>query len=358
MQIVNRPAHIQHTRKMEQTETKKFENWYNKNHKKLLIIPAVILFLSLIYIGIFYLQTGSLINRDVSLTGGTTITIFSDTSIQDLESSLIKQFPDIIIRSLSDNKGQQTQIIVTVPNPPEEIKPAIEQALSIQLTEENSSTEFTDSGLSQNFAKQLVIAIILAFFWMAGVVFIIFAKGGKIKFWVIILNIVFGILLGSLFFKYRIISFIPVFALMILLIYIYIKHSIPAFAVMLSAFSDIIMTLAVINLLSMKISTAGIVAFLMLIGYSVDTDILLTTRVLKRKESINKSIFSAFKTGTTMTITSLIAIATALIVIASFSSVLNQIFIILLIGLGFDLFNTWTSNASIIKWYAESRSFQ
>ena len=91
----------------------------------------------------------------------------------------------------------------------------------------------------------------------------------------------------------------------------------------------------------------------MLIGYSVDTDILLTTRLLRRHEGVNTALFGAFKTGTTMTITSIIAIAVALIVILPFASVLNQVFIILLIGLGFDLFNTWITNASIIKWHVE-----
>jgi preprotein translocase subunit SecF len=93
----------------------------------------------------------------------------------------------------------------------------------------------------------------------------------------------------------------------------------------------------------------------MLIGYSVDTDILLTTRLLKRKSSVNKELHEAFKTGTTMTLTSIIAVATALIVVYSFSTILNQIFIVLLIGLGFDLVNTWLSNASIIKWYVEKQ---
>ena len=62
-------------------------------------------------------------------------------------------------------------------------------------------------------------------------------------------------------------------------------------------------------------SSGGIVAFLMLIGYSVDTDILLTNRVLKRFEgTVNEKIFGAFKTGITMTLTSLLAIVLALLV--------------------------------------------
>ncbi len=191
---------------------------------------------------------------------------------------------------------------------------------------------------------------------MAAVVFIIFAKGKKLKFYTILLNILFGFFMGFFFLTLNtIIAAIIFIAFAGGLIYIYIKNSVPAFAVMLSAFADIVMTLALVNFLGMKISSAGIVAFLMLIGYSVDTDILLTTRLLKRKSSINKELFEAFKTGTTMTLTSIIAVATALIVVYSFSTILNQIFIVLLIGLGFDLVNTWLSNASIIKWYVESK---
>jgi preprotein translocase subunit SecF len=112
--------------------------------------------------------------------------------------------------------------------------------------------------------------------------------------------------------------------------------------------------LAVINLMGMKISSAGIVAFLMLIGYSVDTDILLTTRVLNRKQdSVNEAIWGAFKTGSMMTLTAIASVAVGLIVVYSFQSILNQIFTILIIGLIFDLFNTWITNTSLIKWYVE-----
>jgi preprotein translocase subunit SecF len=91
----------------------------------------------------------------------------------------------------------------------------------------------------------------------------------------------------------------------------------------------------------------------MLIGYSVDTDIMLTTRILKRKDgTLNKRIVGAFKTGLTMTLTSFCAMSVALIIVSSFSVTLTQIFTILVMGLGFDLLNTWITNVSILKWYA------
>jgi len=334
-----------------------FEPWYNKNYKKLLIIPSVILALSLIYIGIFYMQTGDFINKDVSLTGGTTISIDTDISSAEIESALSKNLTDFNIQTISDNAGNQIQLVITIgEGQTEALENTLEEYLGYELTSENSSKQTTSASLSSEFYRQLILAVLLAFFWMAAVVFLIFAKGKKVKTWAIILNVALGFFMGNFFLAINpILSGIIFLAFATILIRMYIKNSVPAFAVMLSAFADIVMTLAIVNLMGIKLSTAGIVAFLMLIGYSVDTDILLTTRILKKHEGVNSALFGAFKTGTTMTLTSIIAITAALIVVYPFGSVLNQIFTILLIGLGFDLFNTWVTNASIIKWYAETQ---
>jgi len=335
----------------------KFETWYNANYKKLLFIPATVLTLALLYLAFFYIQTGDIINKDVTLTGGTSITILTQESAQDLESHLSKTIQDFQIKTISDNSGTQLELIITAKDQDASIMQSeIEDFIGFELTSENSSIETTSSSLSEDFYKQLIIAITLAFFWMSAVVFLIFSKGKKAKFWTVTLNIILGFFLGKFLLTINpILSAIIFIVISGTLIKIYIKNSIPAFAVILAAFANIIMTLSVVNLVGIQLSTAGIVAFLMLIGYSVDTDILLTTRLLKRKEGINTSLFKAFKTGTTMTITSIIAITTALIAIASFESVLNQIFTILLIGLCFDLFNTWVTNASIIKWYTHQQ---
>ena len=143
---------------------------------------------------------------------------------------------------------------------------------------------------------------------------------------------------------------------MAIVIFIIFKTAVPSLAVIISAFANILMTLVTFNLLGMKMSSAGIVAFLMLIGYSVDTDVLLTTRLIKRKEgTLNKRIIGAMKTGMTMTLTSFFAFLAALFIVKSFSAELTQIFSVLVIGLGYDLFNTWVTNVSILKWYVEAK---
>jgi len=290
--------------------TEKFAKAYDKNYKKLLFIPAILLIVSLAYIGYFYSVNGEFIKRDVSLTGGTTITIESkqEINLDNLKEHISQKIDNFAIRELSNFRtGKQEAIIVESPIDAEELRPILEDFLGYELDSENSSVEFTGSKFGESFYKQLVFAIIISFILMALVVFIIF------------------------------------------------RTIVPSGAVVLSAFADIVMTLAFVNFLGIRISSAGIMAFLMLIGYSVDTDIMLTTRLLKRQEMINHKLANAFKTGLTMTLTSIIAITIALIITSSASEVLRQIFTVLLIGLSFDILNTWITNASILKWYLEKK---
>jgi len=294
---------------MEEEQQNKFAKFHDRNYKKLLLIPIILLAISLIYIGAFYVRTGDFSKQDISLKGGTSVTISEQIDTEQLEKDLAGQLEELNTREIYDlvSREQKAVIIETIADGAQ-AKQILEDYLGYELNFENSSFEFTGSTLSQSFYKQLLVAILFAFIFMAIVVFIIF------------------------------------------------RTPIPSIAVIAAAFADIVMTLALFNFFGMKMSTAGIVAFLMLIGYSVDTDILLTTRLLKRREgSLNQRIFGAFKTGTTMTLTSLFAVAFALVVVSSFSVVLTQIFTILVIGLCFDLLNTWVTNVSILKWYLESR---
>jgi preprotein translocase subunit SecF len=287
----------------------KFEEFHNKYYKKLLIIPLILFVVSISYIFFFNYQNGDFIHKDISLTGGTAVTIYGNFDIDKVYSDLSGNLDELNIRSIYDLITQeQKAVIIETTLDGKSTKEILESYVGYELTEDNSSFEFTGSVLSESFYRQLLLAMLVAFFFMAIVVFIIF------------------------------------------------RTFVPSLAVILSAFADILMTLAVVDFFGIKMSSAGIVAFLMLIGYSVDTDILLTVRILKRNEgSLNHRILEAFKTGITMTLTSLFAILFALFVVKSFSVVLTQIFTILVIGLAFDICNTWITNVSILKWYMEKK---
>jgi len=288
------------------------KSWYDRWYKPLLIIPIIIMILSIVYIGYFYTQNGTIMFRDSSLTGGTTITITGDINTVTLESQLKSQFPDVVVRKLTDiTTGKPISIIVESSATPEQLKPAIEKILGYSLTGQNSSTEFTGSSLSQSFYAQLVIALIISFILMSFVVFILF------------------------------------------------RTFVPSMAIIFAAFGDIVIPLAIIDIFQIRISAAGIAAFLMLIGYSVDTDVLLTTRALKRKGgTLNSRIFGAFKTGTLMTTTAIVAVLPSFFIITGLPDSFRQIFFILALGLFADIFNTWLTNASIIKWYCTHRRIE
>jgi|SRR3989338_2074209 len=284
---------------------KSFGEFHDKNYKLLLLIPLTLFLFSIIYEINFYNQHNDFMKKDISLTGGTTITINSEIDANTLKKELSGKLEALETREIYDilSNKQKAVILETTTNA-EETRKVVEEYLGYSLTEENSSTEFTGSTLSKNFYNQLILAMIISFILMAIVIFLIF------------------------------------------------RIFVPSFAVIFSAFADIIMTLVMVNLLGMNVSSAGIVAFLMLIGYSVDTDILLTNRVLKGTEgTLNNKIYGAFKTGITMTLIAILSVVSALLIIRSFSEVLSQIFTIIFIGLMFDLLNTWVTNVSILKWY-------
>ena len=108
--------------------------------------------------------------------------IFTEDDVSDVSTFLEENIQDFEISALSDNTGRQTYIAIVVQEEQTDLlKESLEKYLGEELTQENSSIETTSSALSANFYKQLLVAILLAFFWMAGVVFLIFAKGRKIK---------------------------------------------------------------------------------------------------------------------------------------------------------------------------------
>ena len=289
---------------------------YDKKYKLLLIIPFLILFFSLAQIGYQFYKTGDFIKKDISLKGGVTITIpyDKDVDINGLEKQISSKFPknEIVVRSLR-SAGTVAGLIVEADingNDNEQMQnllQAIESSLRIDMSKVNYGIEIIGSSLGASFFKESLIALAIAFLFMA------------------------------------------------LVIMLYFRTFVPSIAVVVAAFSDMVFALAMINIMGIRVGTAGIAAFLMLIGYSVDTDILLTVRVLKRKEgTVMDRIVSSIKTGMTETLTAIVAVVVAMIFTQS--EVIRQIMIILLVGLIADIFNTWIQNVGLLRIYVERKA--
>jgi preprotein translocase subunit SecF len=124
---------------------------------------------------------------------------------------------------------------------------------------------------------------------------------------------------------------------------------------------------AFMRVTGIELSLGTLAALLMLIGYSVDSDILLTNRVLKRRGTVQEKVSRAIETGVTMTSTALVALVVMHIVanylyliIPSFAQItlLSNISIVLIAGLFADIMNTWLLNTGILRWYAMKPEFK
>jgi len=147
------------------------------------------------------------------------------------------------------------------------------------------------------------------------------------------------------------------FLLMSALVIVLFRSGIPAVVIVLSAVSNILVAGASMNIFGIELSLGTVGALLMLIGYSVDSDILLNDFILRNKgPRFSKRVHKAMRTGVTMTVTSLSAMVVMFIVASIFGvDLLADMGFVLAVGLSMDLINTYMMNVSILRWYDNRR---
>ncbi len=271
--------------------------------KKLTIIPMAMLLLSMFIV--FSSYNSGTIPMSIELKGGTLLTVYKVPRGAELENALLNKFnmkfkvgaiKDIsgveLGRTIETNKYLEVDEMENVKN----------FLISWGATPEDISIRSVGPSISARFLKEAVTAVLFAFSFMAGVIFLRF------------------------------------------------RTPVSSAAVVLSAFSDIVTTFAVMILTGIELSPGTFVALLLLIGYSVDTDILLTARLLAAKGgTFEDRLYGALKTGLTMMVTTLSAVVVLLLVATS--AVLREIAVVIFIGLLVDVVNTWIQNAGILHWY-------
>jgi preprotein translocase subunit SecF len=163
--------------------------------------------------------------------------------------------------------------------------------------------------------------------------------------------------LGAFFLKEMETIIITAFVLIAIAVFVVFRTPVPAFAVVFGAANDIIVALGAMGLLGIPLGVASIGGLLMLLGYSIDTDMLSAIRVIKRTEGSSADrAFSSFKTGSTMTITAIISFA--ILFGASYFAFIPtylEISGVVLVGLIGDLITTWLANMPMILWYKQRK---
>ncbi|MBS3062152.1 MAG: hypothetical protein J4215_06225 [Candidatus Diapherotrites archaeon] len=166
-----------------------------------------------------------------------------------------------------------------------------------------------------------------------------------------------GAALGQVFWNNALyVTFLGVVGILIV-IYFFFRELVPTLGIVFAAVFDILAGLAFMALLQIPLSLATIPALLMLIGYSIDGEILLSTRILKKKRGDDLDhAMDSFGTGMTMTLTALAAVS-VMLGLSFFTgiSVVYEIGAVLFGGLVGDIIVTWLFSAPMVLWYSETK---
>ncbi|WP_049969761.1 protein translocase subunit SecF [Haladaptatus cibarius] len=263
------------------------------SNRQLAAVPLAVLVLALLVLAGWWLTTGAPVTPGIEFTGGTEMRIQTTASQAEIEQSLNPV-------SIAPAQSADNVYIVT-------FQETNTQALESQAQQQGyevTSVQSTSASFGANSQELALYGLAAAFVGMSILVFLMF------------------------------------------------RTFVPSIAIVISAFSDIVIPLALMNIFGIKLSLGTVAALLMLIGYSVDSDILLNNHILRRSGDFYESTYRAMRTGVTMTLTSISAM-TVMALVAFFFGIdlLTSIGVVLVLGLATDLMNTYMLNLSLLRWY-------
>lgn len=291
---------------------KLFDIYFN-NYKKILIIPFVLLAINLFIIIYTFAITGTPFYLDSSLTGGASLTFNYNEQIdaEDFKQYMIdslgtEDITIVVLRSALSNTiiGYEVQTEETYTE--EMIRSGVETYIGTTLAAEDISFGRQSSLIGESFMTDSLKLLFLGFILISCVSFF------------------------------------------------YFRNIVPSLSITFSTLSDFVGIIAMLDLFQIKLSVATIGALLMTLGYSTDSDILLATNILKRTEgSLKLRMKSAIKTELTMDIAAIVTFS--IMYFLSSVAIIKHIALVLLLGIVFDVINTWGQNASLQRIYSENK---
>ncbi len=270
------------------------------NYKISLAVPIAILALCSIYL--LWQMTTTGLNLDIDLKGGTQIIAESESAVNEKEIIDILEEYDANARTASGLTGHSVFIEFDASIDSNDI---LETLREKGYDFEDYSVQSVGSSLGAASLQQAFFVLVIAFIFMALTILFIF------------------------------------------------KTPIISFYITLTPVFDIIETLAITQLIGIKLSLASFAALLMIIGYSVDDDVMITTRLVKGGGDTKEKLKDSYKTSFTTTAATMVALIA--LYTMSLSSVITQIASVLLIGLLVDLQNTWLFSTPLLRWHLERK---
>ncbi len=332
-------------------------------NRKHLLIGLIVLFLISIY-GWFHLRLG------IDFEGGMLVTI---TSSQPLTISNYFNPPYRL-----NEKTVQDQYIyeVTIPNPPE-----LEQAAKLRNDLSECVKEWVNAysrNQSSDQIKNKCDALVSQLETLSGLqlkenaTLQDYSEYGDLAYYKVLNNIKEKIIskfpnaqvdistitptLSKTFFeKMKQVFLLAIIFVSMVVLYIF-RSLIPSLIVMSGALMDTFIVLGLMGLLGIPLSFSTFAALLVLLGYSLDTDVLLTSRFFKSRGEREHIIKESMSTGISMTTTGMLAFAILLAIGYVLKIVFyKEIATVVLMGLFVDIFTTWGLNAFLLEKLGEKK---
>ncbi|VVC00657.1 Protein-export membrane protein SecF [uncultured archaeon] len=365
-------------------------NIYKGNYKLLILIPLFLVAASLALI--FIPGSPYAIQKGVDFKGGTLVTMQTSAGVNEeqLKSALVAQgFPVSSVKSLSNPKGYEVEVEVERDENltrAEDLKTSfyakIDEVsrLEADAAASNQSADslakyaegrksvdsdanalFAIAGLPQNASSY---ASTNALKNEAGLVYrkilndnserLSAALAGLVHYESASFNEV-SASLSAKFLDKALMVVIYSTIIVSIVVFIIFRTVVPSIAVLTGAACDVIIAMGAMGLFGIPLTLASFAALLMLVGFSLDTDVLLTMRVIKRKEGTPRErAYDAMKTGMTMSMALLLSFV-CLFILASVTHINTyyEISAVAIAGLVGDVIATWMFNAVIVLWYLE-----
>lgn len=343
---------------------------YAGDYKRYLLFPAA---LFLVFLFIIFVQPG--INLGIDLTGGTNIIVRADkpldaqlilpklkekyplTELQTGSISSIGGYGLFIQYGLNTDLQQAKELLAAAKSGLAQNPQAAKQlaAQSISFSSKYVPRQAVDAMEAKDAVSVADATLIEAQksfdIGVQDTIARTYGLGRDMK----IQKTEIGPSLGRTFYGIAVQALIMGVILLFIVIFLYFREVLTAITVIGGSVFNIVGAVALMSVFSIPISLTTIPALLMLIGYAVDTEIVMSARVLKRREGtarqrLNDSIGTIF----TMSMTA-IASVLVMVVISYFAQVgiIFEISVVLLFGLLADLVSSMLMNAPLILMHAE-----
>lgn len=286
-----------------------------QDYDKYIAIPLAMIVFSFVALGANYILTGEFMQKGTDFTGGSEIQISIEGEInpQEIEEAFLQSETIEVSEAnvVIEKTSQQDYALVRIPP----------EANGEVFDDENRAEQvLEEAGISGSVESLQAISATVS----------------------------------DQFFKQAGIAFVFAFTIMSLVIFIAFKDLTPSVAVIFAAAGDILFAIAGMIVFQIPLTLGSLAALLMLIGYSVDTDIVLSSRALKEKRgSLEERIWGSVKTGITMSSGGIAAFTILYIVSTTMvgQSELSNIAAVMVIGLLADIPFTYFGNTIILKKY-------